>query len=232
MNGTIVAIALAISVASPATEIDVSPDESLPGVVVDGTSQHESWDRNREDRTDGDQVAAPREPTTCVVTGQLRHCWGTSVEILMPGDPSVAAEIRRAVESVGLPALALRIQPGGETLVNVATIFHTEAPEFRHSTILLGQAVEIVATPQRFTWHHGDGTTQTTSSPGAPYPSTEVTHRYTQVATGLTARVDVGYRVSYRVNGGTSQEIDQLITASGPPTGLDVAEAAPVVVAP
>ncbi|MDF1703384.1 MAG: hypothetical protein P1U38_01270 [Aeromicrobium sp.] len=166
------------------------------------------------------------------MTGQLRHCWGTSVEILMPGDPSVAAEIRRAVESVGLPALALRIQPGGETLVNVATIFHTEAPEFRHSTILLGQAVEIVATPQRFTWHHGDGTTQTTSSPGAPYPSTEVTHRYTQVATGLTARVDVGYRVSYRVNGGSSQEIDQLITASGPPTGLDVAEAAPVVVAP
>ena len=136
------------------------------------------------------------------------------------------------MESVGLPALTLRIQPGGETLVNVETIFHTEAPEFRHSTVLLGQAVEITATPTRFTWHHGDGTTQTTSTPGAPYPSTEVTHRYARAAEGLTPRVDVSYRVSYQVNGGAVQEIDQLITATGPPSDLAVAEAAPVVVAP
>ncbi len=179
----------------------------------------------------GKQVVAP-PPVACVRTGQVRECLGQSLQVLMPNDPVVVAEIRRAVESVGLPALALRIQPGGQTLVNVETIFHTEAPEFRHSTVLLGQAVEITATPTRFTWHHGDGTTQTTSTPGAPYPSTEVTHRYARVATGLTPRVDVGYHVTYRVNGGAVQEIDQLITASGPPAGLDVAEAAPVVVAP
>ncbi|MEG9225650.1 hypothetical protein [Aeromicrobium sp. Sec7.5] len=161
----------------------------------------------------------------------MRACDG-SIEVYFPNDPVVAAEIRRAVESVGLPALALRIQPGGETLVNVETIFHTQAPEFRHSTVLLGQAVEIAATPARFTWHHGDGTTQTTSTPGAPYPSTAVTHRYSRVAAGLSPRVDVGYRVSYRVNGGPEQQIDQLITAPGPAAALAVVEAAPVVVAP
>ncbi|WP_229053638.1 hypothetical protein [Aeromicrobium sp. Leaf350] len=116
--------------------------------------------------------------------------------------------------------------------MNAETIFFTEAPEFRHSTVLLGQAVEIVAVPASFTWHHGDGTSQVTSKAGAPYPAKDVTHTYAKVATGLTPRVDVGYRVSYRVNGGPSLEIDQLITAAGPAARLDVAEARPVIVAP
>lgn len=209
------------------TDIDVQPLDSSSTVVIEGKQQSLP-----SSQTDGGTQVVASPPVTCQWFGYRRECAGVSIEVFLPNDPVVVAEIRRAVESVGLPALALRIQPGGQTLVNAETIFHTEAPEFRHSTVLLGQAVEITATPARFTWHHGDGTTQTTSTPGAPYPSTKVTHRYTRVATGLTPRVDVGYRVSYRVNGGAVQEIDQLITASGPPAGLDVAEAAPVVVAP
>lgn len=229
MTGTSLTLALIVALVAPAKGVDVRPDDRSPSVVIEGESEA----RPPHKKPSGDQtVDAPPPPTTCVWNGQLRHCLGTSVEVRVPDDPVVQAEIRRAVESVGLPALALRIQPGSQTLVNVATIFHTEAPEFRHATVLLGQSVEITATPSRFTWHHGDGTTQTTSTPGAPYPSTAVTHRYTRVASGLTPRVDVGYRVTYRVNGGAPQQIDQLITASGPPTGLEVAEAAPVVVAP
>ena len=229
MTGSTLALALLVALAAPVKGVDVRPEDRSPSVVIEGESEA----RPPHKKPSGDQtVDAPPPPTTCVWNGQLRHCLGTSVEVRVPDDPVVQAEIRRAVESVGLPALALRIQPGSQTLVNVATIFHTEAPEFRHATVLLGQSVEITATPSRFTWHHGDGTTQTTSTPGAPYPSTAVTHRYTRVASGLTPRVDVGYRVTYRVNGGAPQQIDQLITASGPPTGLEVAEAAPVVVAP
>ena len=224
-------LTLVMAVPGLAAEVDVRPGDRSPSVVIESESETRS-PRSTDGAASGVQVDAAPPPATCVVTGQLRHCLGSSVEIRLPGDPSVAAEIRRAVESVGLPALTLRIQPGGETLVNVETIFHTEAPEFRHSTVLLGQAVEITATPTRFTWHHGDGTTQTTLTPGAPYPSTEVTHRYVRVAARLAPRVDVGYRVSYRVNGGAVQEIDQLITATGPPGDLAVAEAAPVVVAP
>ena len=224
-------LTLVMAVPGLAAEVDVRPGDRSPSVVIESESETRS-PRSTDGAASGVQVDAAPPPATCVVTGQLRHCLGSSVEIRLPGDPSVAAEIRRAVESVGLPALTLRIQPGGETLVNVETIFHTEAPEFRHSTVLLGQAVEITATPTRFTWHHGDGTTQTTSTPGAPYPSTEVTHRYVRAAAGLAPRVDVSYRVSYQVNGGAVQEIDQLITATGPPSDLAVAEAAPVVVAP
>ncbi len=222
---------LILSAATTATAVDVKPSPDSPGVVIENTQMRPP--SNAVDGVNnGSPVDAPSPPLTCVTNGPVRHCLGTSLEVRVPNDLANQAEIRRAVESVGLPALALRIQPGGQTLVNVATIFHTEAPEFRHSTVLLGQAVEITATPARFTWHHGDGTTQTTSTPGAPYPSTAVTHRYTRVAAGLAPRVDVAYRVTYRVNGGAAQEIDQLITASGPPSGLNVTEASPVVVAP
>ena len=222
------AVAIFAAGMASSAAVGVRPDPDSPGLLL----EHQDEITPRAPAAGGSPVAAPPP---------LRSLNGACVGALTIGaceaDPAapsvdVSAEIRRAVESVGLPALGLRIQPGGETLVNVATIFHTEAPEFRHSTVLLGQAVEITATPSRFTWHHGDGTTQTTSTPGAPYPSTAVTHRYTRVASGLTPRVDVGYRVTYRINGGTAQQIDQLITASGPPAGLDVAEAAPVVVAP
>lgn len=211
-------------------EVDVGPSDRSGEVIVSG--QEAVYPTPRPGSTVTDQVTSPP-----LLKSRNGACVGALAVGACEAEPSapgvdVSAQIRRAVESVGLPALALRIQPGSETLVNVATIFHTEAPEFRHATVLLGQSVEITATPSRFTWHHGDGTTQTTSTPGAPYPSTAVTHRYTRVASGLTPRVDVGYRVTYRVNGGAPQQIDQLITASGPPTGLEVAEAAPVVVAP
>ncbi len=231
MIGALALTISAIGWALAPSQVDVGPDDKLPSVIIEG---EELTTATGSTSGTNSSAAAPRFPN---LNGRAGACVGALTIGACEADPAapsvdVSAEIRRAVESVGLPALGLRIQPGGETLVNVATIFHTEAPEFRHSTVLLGQAVEITATPSRFTWHHGDGTTQTTSTPGAPYPSTAVTHRYTRVASGLTPRVDVGYRVTYRINGGTAQQIDQLITASGPPAGLDVAEAAPVVVAP
>ncbi len=141
-------------------------------------------------------------------------------------------EVRRAVEEVGLPALTVQIQPGEQTLVNAPTIFYAEAPTFTHSTVLLGQAVDITATPSAFTWHHGDGTSQTTDSPGAPYPSMDVTHTYETAAADLTPRVDVAYTVTFRINGEATQTLEQTITAAGPATTLDVNEARPVNVTP
>lgn len=228
----VLTVALLAIGATGASGVSVTPDPDSPNVLLKG--QESISPRNQGSPGFNQVDVGPARP---LVNGMAGACaGGVAVGACQPDPASptvdLTAEIRRAVESVGLPALALRIQPGGQTLVNVATIFHTEAPEFRHSTVLLGQAVEITATPARFTWHHGDGTTQTTSTPGAPYPSTAVTHRYARVAAGLAPRVDVGYRVSYRVNGGDVQEIDQLITASGPSTDLAVVEAAPVVVAP
>ena len=231
MIRTIALTATALSSVVVPADVGVRPDDKLPSVVIEG--QRLTTDAGAA----GQSGSTSPVPSLPKVNGMAGACAGGIAVGACRPDPAtptidLSTEIRRAVKAVGLPALALRIQPGGETLVNVETIFHTEAPEFRHSTVLLGQAVDITATPTRFTWHHGDGTTQTTSTPGAPYPSTDVTHRYTRVAAGLTPRVDVSYRVSYRVNGGPVLEIDQLITAAGPPADLAVTEAAPVIVAP
>ena len=79
---------------------------------------------------------------------------------------------------------------------------------------------------------HGDGTTATTTRPGRPYPATDVVHRYEKPADDLQARVDVTYRVRFRVDGGPWQTIGQTLLASGPAAVLDVDEAAPVLTTP
>ena len=128
-----------------------------------------------------------------------------------------------------MPALKVHIQPGGETLVNVDTIFFTDPTHLRRTVTLLGHAVRLDARPVTYTWVHGDGTRASTSNPGRPYPSKDVTHQYAQPGTDLRARVDTTYRVRYSVDGGGWAELDETLTAAGPTAILDVDEAAPVL---
>ena len=128
-----------------------------------------------------------------------------------------------------MPALKLHIQPGGETLVNVDTIFSTNPTHLRRTVALLGHEVRLDARPVRFTWVHGDGTQDSTARPGRPYPAKDVTHQYQQPGNNLRARVDTTYRVRYSVDGGGWAELGETLTAPGPATSLDVDEAAPVL---
>ncbi len=137
----------------------------------------------------------------------------------------VLNEIRR----IGLPELQARTQPEGKTLVNFDTIFYTEAQPFTATVTLLGQQVDIVAEATEYTWHHGDGSTAATSSPGAPYPSKEITYRYSDAHTTVRPRVDVTYTARFRVNGGPWQDINETVTITGPEGSLRVSEAAPVL---
>ena len=154
----------------------------------------------------------------------------------LPGDPDAAelteGDILRAVREIGLPSLEVQIQPGTSTLVNVPTIFYTEPERFARSVTLLGFDIDLVATPVRYRWLHGDGTASTSTKPGKPYPSTEVTYRYRQPADVVNPRVDVTYRVRYRVDGGAWNTIDQTLLASGPTAELEVKEAVPVLTSP
>jgi hypothetical protein len=133
----------------------------------------------------------------------------------------VLEEIRR----IGLPTLEAMTQPEGKTLVNFDTIFYTETQPFTANVTLLGRQVDIVAEPTAYTWRHGDGTAMTTTTPGAPYPSQEITYRYSDADTTVRPRVDVTYRARFRVNGGAWQEIDETVTIAGPEGSLRVAQA-------
>lgn len=150
-----------------------------------------------------------------------------------PGQPRLTdGAILEAVREIGLPSLKVRIQPGTSTLVNIPTIFYTQPQAFQRSVTLLGYDIDLVADPIRYTWRHGDGTTSTTSRPGKPYPSMDVTYSYRTPADTVKPRVDVTYRVRYRVDGGTWTTIGQTLLASGPAAVLEVKEAAPVLTTP
>ena len=104
------------------------------------------------------------------------------------GPPAVAAVaappqvtegmVLNAFRRIPLPSLRSHCQPANKTLINFDTIFFTNAEPLTRQVTLLGQTVRLEITPSRFEWVHGDGTTETTTTPGAPYPSKEIVYRY------------------------------------------------------
>lgn len=154
-------------------------------------------------------------------------------EAAPPEEPELTeGDVRRAVSEIPMPALRVTVQPGGRTLVNVPTILHTDPRPVRESITLLGHDIDVEATPTRFTWHHGDGTSRTTTRPGRPYPAKDVTHTYQRTADRVSIRVDTTYTVRFRVDGAAWTPLGQPLTATGAATPLQVTEAAPVLVAP
>ncbi len=139
------------------------------------------------------------------------------------------AMILRAFRRVPLPAPRSHSQPATKTLVNFATIFYTDAAPLTRTVTLLGQRVRLEIRPSRFEWVHGDGTTETTATPGAPYPSTEVVHRYAEAHTTVQHRVVVTWSAEYSLNGGPLRPVVGTVTTAGPATPLRVAEASPAL---
>lgn len=134
-----------------------------------------------------------------------------------------------AIRRLGLPELTAQTQPAGKTLVNFATIFYAEPEPFARTIELLGQQVDVEATATQFTWHHGDGTSESTASPGAPYPSKEITYSYTDAHTTVGPSVDVTYTARFSVSGGEWQDIDETVTIAGPSIPLRISEATAVL---
>ena len=98
----------------------------------------------------------------------------------------------------------LLIQPDRtEHLVNMPTIMWTQPTQQLLTTTLLGYPIEVEATPTTYTWHHGDGTHQTTTTPGAPYPHHDITHPYPRPGT-YTITLTTTYTGRYRLAGTTT----------------------------
>ncbi|GAA1926674.1 hypothetical protein GCM10009815_21440 [Nocardioides marmoribigeumensis] len=156
------------------------------------------------------------------------QCFGARPPAYVPPTVTpamVLSELRR----VGLPALDVSVQPAGKTLVNLDTIFFTEPRPVDVDLTILGQAVEVEATPTTYVWSFGDGTGLTTTTPGAAYPSKDVVHRYSHAGVTVRPAVSVVYGARFRVGGGAWQDVDGTVTIPGPAQGLRVAEAAPVL---
>lgn len=140
------------------------------------------------------------------------------------------AMVARAFKRIPLPPSRLVVQPpGGETLVNFATNFYTEAAPFERSVTLVGQRVDLRIRPSGFGWSFGDGTATRTTTPGAAYPALDVTHEYT-TAGRVGASVDTTYSAEFRVNGGAWEPVVGTVTMAGAPVALQVRTASPTLV--
>jgi hypothetical protein len=156
------------------------------------------------------------------------QCFGAQPEAFEPPTVTpgmVLSELRR----VGLPALEIEIQPETKTLVNFDTIFHTDPRPVDVDLTILGQAVQVRASPRSYVWQFGDGSSVTTGTPGAPYPSKEIVHRYLDADVTVEPSVSVVYGARFRVGGGAWQDVDGTVTIPGPPEGLRVVEAVGVL---
>lgn len=158
------------------------------------------------------------------------QCFGRPPTAAQAPRPAVTpALVLNELRRIGLPSLEVQTQPRNKTLVNFDTIFYARPSTFTRTITLLGQQVTVEARPSRFTWNHGDGTTQTTVTAGAPYPSKDVTHRYARAHRTVQARVTVTYTARFRVAGGPWQAIGETVSITGPATALRVSEATPVL---
>ena len=161
---------------------------------------------------------------TTVTTG----CFGGTPPAYEPPTVSPGA-VLTALRRVGLPELTTVVQPADKTLVNFETNFYTEPRPVSLTLTLLGQQVQVEATPASYRWDFGDGTTVTTTDPGAAYPDLAVTHRYTDARVTVQPSVATTYTARFRVGGAGWQDVGGTVTATGPPTSLRVAEATPLL---
>lgn len=146
------------------------------------------------------------------------------------------AMVFAAMKRLTWPRSELVVQPpGGETLVNLETNFYTTNTAPTTQVIsLLGQRVEIEATPSSYVWHWAgsgeDAGALETDDPGAAYPDLEVTHTYRDGDVTVHPWVDTVYAGRYRVNNDGWTVIPDTLTVTGEPVDLRVLEARPVLV--
>jgi hypothetical protein len=112
-------------------------------------------------------------------------------------------QVERAFRDLPLVSGALKVQPAGDSVVNLPTVFYADTPKQLTFTLTaVGRTVTLTATPQAWHWHWGDDGTQDGLShePGRPYPHETVTHRY-RTPESVHTWVTVDWVATYRIAG-------------------------------
>lgn len=140
-------------------------------------------------------------------------------------EEDVLGEIRR----FGLrPAVPEAQPPDGETLINLKTIFYTEAEPYTFD-LDLGPGVEIRATPERFHWDFGDGEDLDANEEGRPYPDFDIWHEYTETG-DVQVTLTVDYRVEWNPGGAGWRTIAETIPGQpSDPLPIEVLESGSVL---
>jgi len=184
-----------------------------------------------------DDSSGPGNPHCAVqpvVTKPFEVVGKLSITPTRPSVDDITEEaVQKQIVNVPFPKLAVHVEPHGITLVNLDTNVYTIPVPFQRTVTVATWPVKVRATPTSYTWHFGDGTDLTTTSPGAPYPDGDVTHQYLhRIPKGTTLSVTVHYAARFRPPGRDWREIAGDIPLTGPATALRVCEARPVLTDP
>ncbi len=149
----------------------------------------------------------------------------------LPTVAQVAALVQRDFQRFVVIKGQTVIDPPARTLVNVDTIFSTptNASVMLDPLTLLGRRVLITIKPETYTWHFGDGTSRTTTTPGRPRVK-DVTHVYRRAA-AVSPYVVISWSGTFTVDGSEPLTVQGRATTTGPGTPLRVLTAQSELVA-
>lgn len=95
-----------------------------------------------------------------------------------PGAPGVVFSERELQELPIDPGVLVMQPDRGTVLVNIETVAYTVAAEQRFDTEVLSTPVTVWVAPVEYRWEWGEGTSFTTTNPGARWPDHTVWHVY------------------------------------------------------
>ena len=155
-------------------------------------------------------VLSPTNNPTPKLTGKPAHQVTRKPRIASVPKKSVGKSLNDQVREI-LPTASIYLQPQSGALIHEPVIFWTDSPRnFKKSLYLLDVKIDLDLTVN-FSWIWGDGSTFVTSLIGAPFPSFEITHIYSQ--SGLNkVSLSSNWSGRYRLDGGVWQQIPGVIT--------------------
>ena len=178
-----------------------------------------------------DGQAAPEGLPPGTPFGPWETTFAGCVDITDLNPPPSPDEVFRYFQTLPLPQLTTRQQPPGAALVGLPVIFFTDSPTTQTFTVdIRGFDVDITARATSFTWTTGDGTTLTTTDPGAPYPDQTITHDY--AAGTYTAGLTTTWGGTFTVDGGAAADVPGTTTTAGTPITFSVRQARSVLTNP
>lgn len=229
-------------------ETTITGTKQFPG--ASGSTTNPSRDHLREGGGGGSNATigyTPDAPTPfeeCLVDwDSYRGCWQNSI----PGED---AEPEEDEESPGLPPITITDlasfspakgtilgEPDNLGVAGLPTNFVTEAETHVRSGELFGFPIDVRFTPVSYTFHYGNGESDTTSSPGSSWESlgqaqftpTDTSHTYTDRGT-YDARVDIAYTAEIDLGVGWFP-IDGRLDIPGPTQQIRIFEAHTALVA-
>jgi len=153
-----------------------------------------------------------------------------------PAPPQVTGvRVLQAFRQIPLPTPTLGTSPPDRvTLVNLPTIFYTDAAPFDREVRVLGRRVALHIEPVSYEWSVGQGVRFTTDWAGSRYqhgvtpqqdPDAYVTWSYTHAENGVPARVEVVWGATWSLDGKPMGRVPGTVTMTSRATSLTVREA-------